>query len=109
MAPKIRSTLVIDKYSGGSGGDQGVVSGSQQGGNNRGNSVGRMTRIEFLRFNGDDVRDWVFRCEQYFILDGIPDEQKNVYKDAIIQRFGTVFDDPMSKLKNVKYETNAKD
>ncbi|GJZ75755.1 hypothetical protein Tco_0640220 [Tanacetum coccineum] len=38
----------------------------------------------------------------------IPDNQKNVYKDAIIQRFGTEFDDPMSELKNVKYETNAK-
>ncbi|GKF07326.1 hypothetical protein Tco_0041550 [Tanacetum coccineum] len=104
MAPKISSTLVIDKYSGGSGGDQGVVSEDMkqlmQGGNNRGNSVGRMTRIEFPRYNRDDVRDWVFRCEQYFILDGIPDEQK---------RFGTVFNDPMSKLKNVKYETNAKD
>lgn len=33
----------------------------------------------------------------------------NVYRDAIIQRFGTVFDDPMSELKNIKYETNGKD
>ena len=106
-------------------------------GQNRGNQVGRMTRVEFPKFNGDDVRDWVFRCEQFFLLDNIPDEQKvrlismqlydkamlwhrqfiklygenvtwNVYKEAIIQRFGTVFDDPMSELKNVKYETTAK-
>nr|GEZ57300.1 hypothetical protein [Tanacetum cinerariifolium] len=32
----------------------------------------------------------------------------NMYKDAIIQRFGTVFDDHMAKLKNVTYKTNAK-
>ncbi|GJS61022.1 retrovirus-related pol polyprotein from transposon 17.6 [Tanacetum coccineum] len=32
-----------------------------------------------------------------------------IYRDAIIQRFGTVFDDPMSKLKNVKYTSNAKE
>ena len=32
----------------------------------------------------------------------------NVYKNAIIQRFGTLFDDPMAELKNAKYETNAK-
>lgn len=32
----------------------------------------------------------------------------NVYKNAIIQRFGTVFDDPVAELKNTKYETNAK-
>ena len=31
----------------------------------------------------------------------------NVYKEAIIQRFGTVFDDPMVELKNVKHETVA--
>ncbi|GKD66637.1 hypothetical protein Tco_1308745 [Tanacetum coccineum] len=50
------------------------LGGSQQGGNNRGNQVGRTTRVKFPRFNGDDVRDWVFRCEQFFLLDGIPEE-----------------------------------
>ena len=30
-----------------------------------------------------------------------------VYKTAIIQRFGSVFEDPISALKNANYETNA--
>ncbi|GJY84260.1 reverse transcriptase [Tanacetum coccineum] len=91
MAPTTRSTLDIENSSGGSVENKlaGIhqildtlvgrienLGRSQQGGNNRGNSVGRMTRIEFARFNEDDVRDWVFRCEQFFLLDGIPDEQK---------------------------------
>ncbi|GJT36493.1 hypothetical protein Tco_0926912 [Tanacetum coccineum] len=59
------------------------LGGSQQGGNNRGNSLGRMTRIEFSRFNVDDVRDWVFRCEQFSLLDGILDEQKDAFDNLL--------------------------
>lgn len=33
----------------------------------------------------------------------------DVYKDAIVQRFGSVFYDPMSQLKNLKYENNGRD
>lgn len=47
-----------------------------QNGANRGGQVGRMARVEFPRFNGDDVRDWIFRCEQFFLLDNIPEDQK---------------------------------
>ena len=32
-----------------------------------------------------------------------------VYKQAILDRFGSVYDDPMSKLKNLKYETTSRD
>ncbi|GKC80440.1 putative mitochondrial protein [Tanacetum coccineum] len=32
-----------------------------------------------------------------------------LYKAGIIQRFGSVFEDPMSALKNAKYEKNAKE
>nr|GEW71863.1 reverse transcriptase [Tanacetum cinerariifolium] len=32
-----------------------------------------------------------------------------IYRDAIIPRFDTVFDDPMVELKNVKYTSNAKE
>ncbi|GJU95853.1 glycoside hydrolase, catalytic domain-containing protein [Tanacetum coccineum] len=45
---------------------------------------------QFLKIHGDNVT-WP------------------VYRDAIVQRFGTVFDDPMSELKNVKYDNSAKD
>ncbi|GJX08638.1 hypothetical protein Tco_0691543 [Tanacetum coccineum] len=54
---------------------------------------------------GDDVRGWAFRCDQFFLIDNTPNDEKT----AIIQRFGTVFEDHMSALKNVKYEKNAKE
>ncbi|GJU51961.1 transposon ty3-G gag-pol polyprotein [Tanacetum coccineum] len=99
---------------------------------------GRMTKVDFPKFSGEDVRGWIFRCEQFFLIDAIAEDQKvrllsvhlfdkallwhrqflkihgdnvtwPVYRDAIVQRFGTVFDDPMSELKNVKYDNSAKD
>ncbi|GJZ02039.1 hypothetical protein Tco_0520000 [Tanacetum coccineum] len=33
----------------------------------------------------------------------------DVYKSGILQRFGTVHDDPISEIRKVKYQTNAKD
>ncbi|GKC09615.1 retrotransposable element Tf2 [Tanacetum coccineum] len=88
--------------------------------------------------NGDDVKGWIFRYEQFFSIDEIPENQKvklisvhlfdtallwhrqfirlngenvswNVYKYSILQRFGTVYDDPISEIRKVKYQTNAKD
>ncbi|GKB66889.1 hypothetical protein Tco_0928301 [Tanacetum coccineum] len=54
----------------------------------------RMTKVDFLkqfiRLNGENV-SW------------------NVYKFGILQRFGTVYDDPVSEIRKVKYQTNAKD
>ncbi|GJS32495.1 hypothetical protein Tco_0530877 [Tanacetum coccineum] len=84
---------------------------------------GRMTKVDFPKFSGEDVRGWIFRCEQFFLIDAIAEDQKvrllsvhlfdkallwqrqflkihgdnvtwPVYRDAIVQRFGTVFDDP---------------
>ncbi|GJT35696.1 protein ABC transporter 1, mitochondrial [Tanacetum coccineum] len=90
------------------------------------------------QFSGDDVKGWLFRCEQFFSIDEIPDSQKvkliyvhlfdngllwhkqfirlngenvsqNVYKFGILQRFSTVYDDPVSEIRKVKYQTNAKE
>ena len=97
-------------------------------------SHSRITKIDFPKFNGDDVRGWLFRCEQLFLLEiekvnlvsiHLYDKALlwhtqfvktqgqfvswNVYKQAIIARFGSVYDDPMSELKNLKYETTARD
>ncbi|GKD40714.1 hypothetical protein Tco_1260921 [Tanacetum coccineum] len=33
---------------------------------------------------------------------------RETYKQAVLARFGTVYDDPMSELKNLKYETTAR-
>nr|GEU69387.1 hypothetical protein [Tanacetum cinerariifolium] len=36
----------------------------------------RVTKIEFPRFEGEDVRGWLFKCEQFFKVDGVADDQK---------------------------------
>ncbi|GJZ09110.1 putative mitochondrial protein [Tanacetum coccineum] len=98
----------------------------------------RMTKVEFPKFLGDDVKGWIFRCEQFFSIDEIPKNRKvtlisvhlfdtallwhrqfiringenvswNVYKSGILQRFGTVCDDPISEIRKIKYQTNAKE
>ncbi|GJS31051.1 hypothetical protein Tco_0491671 [Tanacetum coccineum] len=55
--------------------------------------------------NGDDVKGWIFRCEQFFSIDEIPENQKN----GILQRFGTVFDDPVSEIRKIKYQSSVKE
>ncbi|GKF81814.1 hypothetical protein Tco_0240416, partial [Tanacetum coccineum] len=98
----------------------------------------RLTKVEFPKFSGDDVRGWIFRREQFFLINIIHEDQKvrllsvylfdkalmwhrqflkvhgenvtwHVYRDAIIQRFGIVFDDPIAEFKNVKYDSNDKE
>ncbi|GKA04598.1 putative mitochondrial protein [Tanacetum coccineum] len=87
---------------------------------------------------GDDVRGWAFRCDQFFSIDNTPNEEKvkivsvhlsdkallwhrqylsvngenvgwEVYKNDIIQRFESIFEDPMFALKNAKYEKNVRE
>nr|GEV13973.1 gypsy/Ty3 retroelement polyprotein [Tanacetum cinerariifolium] len=101
------------------------------------NQFTRMTKVEFLKFLGDDVKGWIFRCEQFFDIDDSSEHQKvkliyvhlfdtallwhkqfirlngeavswNVYKKGILRRFGTVFDDPVSEMRKIKYQSNAK-
>nr|GFA19159.1 hypothetical protein [Tanacetum cinerariifolium] len=50
----------------------------------------RMTKVEFLKLKRENV-SW------------------NVYKKGILQRFGTVYDDPISEIRKVKYQSNAKE
>ncbi|GJY04844.1 putative mitochondrial protein [Tanacetum coccineum] len=99
----------------------------------------RVTKIEFPKFGGDDVKGWMYKCEQFFKVDNVPDEQKVplisihlfdialmwhrqfmrllgsdtvpwlVYRGAIMQRFGNSFDDPLGELKNCKYENSIED
>ncbi|GKD80508.1 reverse transcriptase, partial [Tanacetum coccineum] len=61
----------------------------------------RMTKVEFPKFSGDDVKEWIFICEQFFSIDEIPKNQKS----GIL----TVYDDPISEIRKVKYQTNAKE
>ena len=90
------------------------------------------TKLEFLRFGGNGVDDWIFRVEQFFSLDKVSEDSKiNVislhldggalywhknfikargrvptwleYKGAIKARFGFLaYDDPMAEVKKLK-------
>ncbi|GKB17084.1 putative mitochondrial protein [Tanacetum coccineum] len=97
-----------------------------------------MAKIEFPKFSGDDVKGWVFRCEQFFLLEQTLEIDKltltsiyfhdkallwhsqfigvhgvnvswEVYKQAILARFGNVYDETMSELKFLKNENTVKE
>nr|GEV52574.1 retrotransposable element Tf2 [Tanacetum cinerariifolium] len=40
------------------------------------NQFGRLAKVEFVKFHEDDVRGWVFRCDQFFHIDNTPNEEK---------------------------------
>nr|GEV41428.1 putative mitochondrial protein [Tanacetum cinerariifolium] len=55
-----------------------------------GHKYGRIEKIEFPKFNGDDVKGWLFRCNQFFKIDDVDDRDKvelvsiHVYDKALI-------------------------
>ncbi|GKB54834.1 hypothetical protein Tco_0905587 [Tanacetum coccineum] len=61
----------------------------------------RMAKIEFAKFSGDDVKGWVFRCEQFFLFEQTSEMDK--------ARFGNVYDKPMSELNILEYETTVRE
>ncbi|GJZ76963.1 reverse transcriptase [Tanacetum coccineum] len=69
--------------------------GGQIGGNN-GGSYGRLTKVEFPKFDGEDVQGWLYRVNKFFKMDRI-----------IKKRFESVFEDPLVELKNLKQTTNV--
>ncbi|GJW18472.1 LysM domain-containing GPI-anchored protein 2 [Tanacetum coccineum] len=100
------------------------------------NPYGRLTRLDFPKFNGEDVKGWLFRVQQFFAIDQIREDQKmrlvsmhlfdkalnwhlqfvkrfgenvpwNVYEAEILSRFGEVYDDPLVELKNLKQTTDV--
>nr|GEU77556.1 putative reverse transcriptase domain-containing protein [Tanacetum cinerariifolium] len=90
-----------------------------------------------LSWQGDNVRDWEFKCDQFFSVDNTPEMEKvkivyahlddkalfwhkqfvKIHRDnigwemynTVIFKFGLVFEDPMAALKNNKYEKSAKE
>ena len=40
------------------------------------NGITRLGRLDFPRFNGDKVREWLFKVEEFFLIDGTPDDIK---------------------------------
>ncbi|GJT79233.1 gypsy/ty3 retroelement polyprotein [Tanacetum coccineum] len=97
-----------------------------------------VTKIEFLKFRGDDVMGWLFKCEQFFKVDNIVDDHKvnlisihlhdialmwhrqfvrimgenlgwAMYRQVILQRFGLAYDDPLAEIKKIKHVKSVQD
>ncbi|GKA13564.1 hypothetical protein Tco_0693210 [Tanacetum coccineum] len=51
-----------------------------------------VTRMEFPTFKGDDVRGWLYKCEQFFRINDVPGEHKVLveYSDAFKSLFNIV-------------------
>ncbi|GKB76333.1 retrotransposon-related protein [Tanacetum coccineum] len=93
----------------------------------------RMTKLEFPKFSGDGVKGWIFRCQQFFKVDEVAEDQKvrlvsihlfdkvlvwhrqfvkihgetvewSLYESEILKRFGACYEDPMEELKNLKQD-----
>ena len=92
---------------------------------------GTLTRLEFPKLNGDDVKGWLFRVQQFFFIDQVKQDSKlrlvsmhlfdkalnwhfqfvnkygenapyDLYEYEIVSRFGSVYDDPIVELKYLK-------
>ncbi|GJV32932.1 putative mitochondrial protein [Tanacetum coccineum] len=92
---------------------------------------GKLINIEFPKFSGGDVKDWVYKCKQFFKVDGVADGRKvqlasmhmfdaalvwyqqyvKKYPDnkpwehfevEVVKRFRVLYDDPIMELKNLK-------
>ncbi|GKF41328.1 hypothetical protein Tco_0124670, partial [Tanacetum coccineum] len=71
---------------------------SHRGNNNGGGQYGRLTKLEFSKFNGED---------QFFKIDHIEDDSWDKYEREIKIRFDSVYEDPMMELKNLKQTTTV--
>ncbi|PWA55521.1 hypothetical protein CTI12_AA426720 [Artemisia annua] len=131
MTDMVNEMARIRSGEGTSHGNHGGSNGGSNGGANGGQQMpfSRVTKIEFG--GGDDVRGWLFKCEQFFRVDNIQDDNKvnlvsihlsdlalmwhrqfvrhlgedvpwNVYREAILKRFGSVYDDPLGEIKKLK-------
>lgn len=100
--------------------------------NQNGYNYTHLAKIEFPRFGGDDVKSWLFRIEQFFLINQVSEDIKlklaglhleskslqwhqaflrekkgevptwDEYVEAISNRFREAYDDPMAELMNLK-------
>ncbi|CAJ2661631.1 unnamed protein product [Trifolium pratense] len=93
----------------------------------------RISKVEFPRFDGKNVRDWLYKCDQFFLLDETPAtsmvrlasihldglalqwhlnymRQKfdiypswQQYITDVTARFGDAYEDPLSSLLQIKH------
>ncbi|GKC84040.1 hypothetical protein Tco_1139757, partial [Tanacetum coccineum] len=65
----------------------------------------RMTKLEFAKFSGEDVKGWLFRCQQFFKVNNVSDEEKS----DIYKIFGPCYEDPMEEIKNLRQDGTIPD
>ncbi|GJT89635.1 reverse transcriptase [Tanacetum coccineum] len=131
--------VIRDRLNGGEGTGQRGNNGGQNGNNggNNGGAYGRLTKIEFPKFEGDDVLSWLYRVNKFFEMDHLDDDAQKIrlvsmhmfgkalnwhkhfmakhgaimtwdlYQTHIKKRFESVFEDPIVALKNLKQTTTV--
>ncbi|KAJ1407426.1 Retrotransposon gag domain [Sesbania bispinosa] len=97
----------------------------------------RLARIDFPRFNGENVNQWLYQCNNFFSIDNTPDPirvqlaivhlegralqwhttlSKTLncsslcwadYAQLVIARFGDVCDDPMAELMQLRQKSSV--
>ncbi|KAL8089286.1 hypothetical protein AgCh_038908 [Apium graveolens] len=124
--------------------------GSQNNGGDRNNNNGsngsrfqpfaaRMTKVEFPKFDGTELRSWLYKYNRFFQLDEVTDTQKvrltvihlegkallwhqtymqrcnhiiptwSTYTEDINVRFGDLYEDPMAELKALRQQGSVQD
>ncbi|XP_058740833.1 uncharacterized protein LOC131613154 [Vicia villosa] len=93
----------------------------------------RISKVEFPRFNGKNVREWLYKCDQFFLLDETPAASQvrlasihldglalqwhlnymrqkfdvyppwQQYVNDVTTRFGEAYEDPLSSLLLIKH------
>ncbi|AAG12606.1 hypothetical protein; 60873-62443 [Arabidopsis thaliana] len=102
-----------------------VVCGHKSGMDSNYSAVTRLSKLDFHRFSGDRVREWLFKLEQFFSLDFTPKELKvrvaSSHFDVVAkkwhqslldtdfgERFAEVLNDPIVELNQLQ-ETDGID
>ncbi|WVZ08838.1 hypothetical protein V8G54_022184 [Vigna mungo] len=79
----------------------------------------RLARIDFPRFGGYAIQQWIYQCETYIVIDGTPEDFKwdasfvktlprgnlpnwTEFTGILVDRFGAIDDDPMSDLMKLQ-------
>ncbi|GAU25735.1 hypothetical protein TSUD_216660 [Trifolium subterraneum] len=99
----------------------------------------RISKVEFPRFDGKKVRDWLYKCDQFFLLDETPESSRvrlasihldglalqwhlnymrqkfdiypswQQYISDVTTRFGEAYEDPLSSLLQIKHVGKIQD
>ncbi|GJV86953.1 reverse transcriptase [Tanacetum coccineum] len=49
------------------------------------NQFSRLAKVKCPKFYGEDVMGWIFKCDQFFLIDNTPEEEKDTF-DALLCR-----------------------